>query len=54
MNDDKKIKTSSQKRLWGHQERKNNLKDYSVNKIRKSNLISSETSCFKIINGVLK
>jgi hypothetical protein len=52
MHNDKKI--SSRGRLEGHQERKNNLKDYSLNNIGNNNLISSETNSFKINSGVLK
>jgi hypothetical protein len=51
MNDDKKIKTSSRGRLRGHQERKINLKDDSINNIENSNLISSATNSFKIIGS---
>jgi len=46
---DKKIKTSSLGRLEGHQERKINLMDDSINNIETSNLISSAKNSFEII-----
>ncbi len=47
--DNEKIKTFSQERFGGHQERKTNLKDDSNNDIGDSNLISSVTNSYNII-----
>jgi hypothetical protein len=47
MNEDKKIKISSQK-WWGHEERKTKFKDYSPKNIGNSNLISSEQILLKL------